>query len=324
MTTDNLQAQLQAQPSGGHAVGQSLPEDTMRLSQWGAAGNQQQSQALAQGSMQGPEGGRGVALTSAGAGAQSYIPWQHQQLLQPPYFPNVVTSGMPLPEQRPDLGSLESAQFATNNTGGRVGALDSLTSGPGNAICRTALFNNPGGQAAARNIVLTVAATSAAPSAAKSSDMETMPSAESQKAPGPPANGSSFQPPHQQPTSGVATRGLRAGARRNPPRYSDFTEDLSDTDSQEVSFYDESDEDDGYDGSRRQDLRSHGSSLQSANESQFRSAMSGSAGGDGSGREARRGSGGIAPKRPRSKTLLCEQDPDAPGLTLEQRRKIRR
>ena len=300
----------------------------MRLSQRGAAGNQQQSQALARGCMQGLEDGREAAPTTAGAGAQSYNSWQRQQLLQSPYFPNVVTSGMPLPEQSPDLGSLESAQFAANNIGGRAGALDSLgTAGTGNAICRTALFNSPGGQAAARNIVLTVAATSTAPSAAKSepsAEMETMPSAESQKAPGPPANGSSFQPPQQQPTGGVATRGLRAGTRRNPPRYSDFTEDLSDTDSQEVSFYDESDEDDGYDGSRRQDLRSRGSSLQSADASQFHSAMSGSAGGDGSGREARRGSGGIAPKRPRSKTLLCEQDPDAPGLTLEQRRKIRR
>ncbi|BDA50434.1 hypothetical protein COCOBI_16-1100 [Coccomyxa sp. Obi] len=297
----------------------------MRLSQRGAAGSQQQSQVLARGSVQGLEGGRGTAATSAGGKAQSYNPWQRQQLLQPPYFPNVVTSGMPLPEQRPDLGSLESAQFAANNIGGRAGALDSLTSGPGNAICRTALFNTPGGHAAARNIVLTVAATSAAPSAARSepaAEMETMPSAESQKAPGPPA-AVALQPPPQQPASGVATRGLRAGARRNPPRYLDFTDDLSDTDSQDVSFYDESDEDDG--GSRRQDLRSRGSSLQSADASQFRSAMSGSAGGDGgSGRETRRGSGGIAPKRPRSKALLCEQDPDAPGLTLEQRRKIRR
>ena len=31
-----------------------------------------------------------------------------------------------------------------------------------------------------------------------------------------------------------------------------------------------------------------------------------------------------AAKKPRSKQLLCEQDPEAPGLTLEQRRKIRR
>ena len=39
------------------------------------------------------------------------------------------------------------------------------------------------------------------------------------------------------------------------------------------------------------------------------------------GRSTRRSA---AAKKPRTKQLLCEQDPEAPGLTLEQRRKIRR
>ncbi|KAK9917593.1 hypothetical protein WJX75_006170 [Coccomyxa subellipsoidea] len=232
---------------------------------------------------------------------------------------------MPLPEQRLDIGSLESAQFAGNNLGG----LASLNSATANAICRTALFNQSDGQAAARNIVLTVAPTSAAPPqppppAFKRSlvDMETMPSAESQKAADMPAAAAAVYA--AQPLSGVATRGLRQGARRNPPRYSDFTDDLSDTDSPGESYDEEEEDLDGFsedNSSRRIGLRSRGSSLQSADASQFRSAMSG---GD-SGREGRRGgSGGVAPKRPRSKSLLCEQDPEAPGLTLEQRRKIRR
>ena len=39
------------------------------------------------------------------------------------------------------------------------------------------------------------------------------------------------------------------------------------------------------------------------------------------GRSSRRSA---AAKKPRTKHLLCEQDPEAPGLTMEQRRKIRR
>ena len=42
------------------------------------------------------------------------------------------------------------------------------------------------------------------------------------------------------------------------------------------------------------------------------------------GEEGRSANRSAAAKKPRSKQLLCEQDPEAPGLTLEQRRKIRR
>ena len=42
------------------------------------------------------------------------------------------------------------------------------------------------------------------------------------------------------------------------------------------------------------------------------------------GEEGRSSKRSAAAKKPRTKQLLCEQDPEAPGLTLEQRRKIRR
>ncbi len=319
----------QVQLENGHMTPPTLPDNPMRSH--AHVGGQQRSEGMAWAGMQGLDGRRGEAFASLGS--QSYNPAQRQQFLQPLSMHNTVTSGMPLPEQalpehRLDLGSLESAQFAGNGLGGRAGALASLNSATGNAICRTALFNQPNGRTAARNIVLKVAPTSAASpgpanrgSKALAVDMETMPSAESQKAPEPPPAAAAYAP--QQP-SGVATRGLRQGARRNPPRYSDFTDDLSDTDSQELSYDEDEDlgafseEEDN--SSRRLGLRSRGSSLQSADASQFFSAMSGGA--DSGGGGARRG--GVAPKRPRSKTLLCEQDPEAPGLTLDQRRKIRR
>lgn len=322
MMTDHLMV-WQVQLESGRANNQMLPANAMHPPVSAHPGSQQRGQSMAWAGMQGLEGSSREAFASIGC--QTYAPLQRKQLLQPLSLHNTVTSGMPLPEQRLDMGSLESAQFAGNNMGG----LASLNSATANAICRTALFNQSDGQAAARNIVLTVAPTSAAPPqppppAFKRSlvDMETMPSAESQKAADmPPAAAAVYA---AQPSSGVATRGLRQGARRNPPRYSDFTDDLSDTDSPGESYDEEEEDLDGFsedNSSRRIGLRSRGSSLQSADASQFRSAMSG---GD-SGREGRRGgSGGVAPKRPRSKSLLCEQDPEAPGLTLEQRRKIRR
>ena len=42
------------------------------------------------------------------------------------------------------------------------------------------------------------------------------------------------------------------------------------------------------------------------------------------GEEGRSSKRSAAAKKPRTKQLLCEQDPEAPGLTLDQRRKIRR
>ncbi|CAK0786977.1 hypothetical protein CVIRNUC_010193 [Coccomyxa viridis] len=117
-------------------------------------------------------------------------------------------------------------------------------------------------------------------------------------------------------TSGLVTR-TRRRATAGRPKYSDyFTDDGSPSESED----DDGEEDDDFlsetsmrDGAYA--LQSRNSSLQSADASHYRSS-----GLDEEGRSKR----SAAAKKPRSKQLLCEQDPEAPGLTLEQRRKIRR
>jgi hypothetical protein len=267
-----------------------------------------------------------------------------------------VTSGLPLQAaaEEPRTGSLEGAQFV-GEEGCCRGVLDSLNSSTAHA-CRISGTHSLGSSSpATRSIVLTMAPTSAPVSAAPalghvaddagrgSERMETVPSAESHDALSPVVRHlrqqhHQEQKQQQQQQSqlqmagsvGAAMRTRQQAHRSAKDRVPDYsrclTDELSDEDNGLSDSYTSQDDSlgdsQGEDITRSLDLHSRGTSLRSVDGKHFKNQLSLSHGSSGAEDGQGRRSAGLQ-KKPR-KQLLCEQDPDAPGLTLEQRRKIRR